>query len=356
MFTVFVDESGHSGENYNDVSQPFYVCAGWLVECNKLDEFRSEIINWELQFKSPRELKSSKVLRRVDGLSKKLELFSALAKFASPTYCVIEKRFAICAKIIESALDHTYNEEWRSIRSRDPEAKYNFAHELYDLLDLSELHSFAIAVRARNPAQVEVAYKKVLERVKASQFLELHTLLNAAPVSEVVAYLSSGTNLTNAINGTALFVLMSNLEGFFRRIGVSSWHLCHDEVVKLRPHFLQMHGWLKDGASDWFNREFGGSLPTGPYRIADLTFVDSSSEAGVRAADYLSGTLRHILENRNTLFEQRDDVVKKLSLMTFGPLVRKGFPDLSFPPLFHEVLSSEVILEVLRLFAGEPES
>src|SRR5580698_458587 len=100
--SVYCDESGNSGPNLIDEQQPCYVLAGvlspsegdeWLVAI--LDELRRD-------YNIVGEFKGSRLLERARGWRLVGDLVAAIAQRGGLLmYHVVEKRYAIAAKVVE---------------------------------------------------------------------------------------------------------------------------------------------------------------------------------------------------------------------------------------------------------------
>jgi hypothetical protein len=131
----FCDESGQTGSNYLDVTQPFYILGGWL----KPDNIDDEKLKKELDIiRRGNEIKSSKLVKNPKGRDTLLKLINLATSYnLIPVYCIVEKRFAISARMVDELLDPEYNklvpysityDEWDI-------SKYDLAIMFYSLPD-----------------------------------------------------------------------------------------------------------------------------------------------------------------------------------------------------------------------------
>ena len=104
--TVFFDESGYTGQNLNDLSQPFFVYAGLIIEA---DAARDYLDAWVAKHRIPRDkngevkvtsLITSRDCRRHTAIA---ELITDLGSAA--WVAVFEKSFCLAAKFFEYTFD-----------------------------------------------------------------------------------------------------------------------------------------------------------------------------------------------------------------------------------------------------------
>lgn len=105
---LFFDESGNTGTNWLDKNQPYYVYGGWLVKKSKKEEAEDEIKKI-FSRSSAKELKSSFIIERKKPEFKLLMDFLLFKVGSIPVFGVVDKRYMVAAKIIETFFDYAYN-------------------------------------------------------------------------------------------------------------------------------------------------------------------------------------------------------------------------------------------------------
>lgn len=139
---AFFDESGNTGTNWLDNSQPFFVYGGWLIDKNK-EEFAKKRFTDIFSFSNATELKSKYILEK-----KKNVFWEFMQSFiyeinAIPVFGIAEKKYMIAAKITETIFDCAYNpyvNEYLTFRSELKSALADCIFEDKELLnDFSEL-------------------------------------------------------------------------------------------------------------------------------------------------------------------------------------------------------------------------
>lgn len=105
---LYFDESGNTGSNWTNKDQPYYVYGGWLIKKEKKNEAEKEIKRI-FGSSNAKELKSSYILERKKPEFKQLMDYLLSDILAIPVFGVVDKRYMIAAKIVETFFDCAYN-------------------------------------------------------------------------------------------------------------------------------------------------------------------------------------------------------------------------------------------------------
>src|SRR4030042_4894036 len=103
----YCDESGNSGPNYIDQNKPFYTLAAWSVPYKRIVDASVAVEEHRKKY-SPQadELKAANLMRSANGKRGIMSLLRTLGHLGCvPIYEVLEKRYCVAAKIIETFLD-----------------------------------------------------------------------------------------------------------------------------------------------------------------------------------------------------------------------------------------------------------
>lgn len=130
--TAYLDESGATGRNFQDRSQPYFIVAGWL--CDPADDGVTQAV--AVARGHMVELKGARLLRNERGERRAATLLRELLRGgALPLVTITEKRFAVAAKLVEYFLEPTMNDAlgddfdfWDRY-----DVKKSFANLLYEL-------------------------------------------------------------------------------------------------------------------------------------------------------------------------------------------------------------------------------
>lgn len=105
---LYFDESGNTGSNWMNKDQPYYVYGGWLIKKEQKNNAEKEIKRI-FSSSNAKELKSSYILERKKPEFKQLMDYMLSDIFAIPVFGVVDKRYMIAAKIVETFFDFVYN-------------------------------------------------------------------------------------------------------------------------------------------------------------------------------------------------------------------------------------------------------
>lgn len=108
---IYIDESGNSGPNLLDISQPVYVLGGWLVPRIYVSTAEQAVRDLASKSGSPsQELHGVKFLKTTKGQMAFYDFLRAMGKAGGlPVYTIAEKRYWIAGKVVETYLDSLYN-------------------------------------------------------------------------------------------------------------------------------------------------------------------------------------------------------------------------------------------------------
>lgn len=180
VYLVYCDESGTTGPNYFDPASPLFVYAMVAVRSSELDGLDATIqtlINQHLR-SPPSELKYSKLARGERNLSLVADIGRALDRVESRiVYAVVEKRFNVCALVVETFLDPTFNPMAPS-QDAGPLRK-EFANIIYDTVDDSVLETFADSLRKADQDAAREAGRRIASRLRFHYADEVQTLAEA---------------------------------------------------------------------------------------------------------------------------------------------------------------------------------
>ena len=109
-FGIYLDEGGNTGINFLDPSQPVHTLAGWIVPSELAGQARQLVVARRDEM-SMKELKGTQLLRSARGRDNLWRLLDGLLSLGvSPVYSVVEKKYAVAGKIVETFVDPPYND------------------------------------------------------------------------------------------------------------------------------------------------------------------------------------------------------------------------------------------------------
>lgn len=251
------------------------------------------------------ELHAKKILRSPRGATRSLKLVEALAEAGCmPVANLVEKRYAVAGKIVETFLDPYYNPRVPKELGIEAGAKLavnlkqDIAQVFYNLPD-TYLEDFARAYRgpdARLLAQSMDRLALVLKLIgndTLAQMLEgSRPRLNEIASDEAWVKDSKGAA---SLNYPIFATVLSILEDIGRSIGVRRLHVRHDSSEEFREAFqfvFERFMSLRRMPIVKEVRYENGRLALFGLRIIDsFEMVDSHESPLIQAADLLAGAL-----------------------------------------------------------------
>lgn len=286
---VFFDESGNTGTNWLNNSQPFYVYGGWIID-ESVIEFAEEQFKLIFSFSNATEIKSKTILEK-----NKQKFYEFMNCFihrvkAIPVFGIADKKYMIAAKITETFFDHEYNPNVNGYLTYRSELKKALADSIFENKEI--LNDFSNLI-ARGTIEIEnmIYIQKKLEKhfeskglmdvAKALNKLESYNLYKMIDEFEVVS--KNGTEkkwltLTEPI----LFDRIINIDKLCKLIKKNS-HIYVDELSGYDAVFSEMN--------EIFRRK--GIVST----ISKVEQCNSKEEIFIQAADLLSGYINKCFIN-----------------------------------------------------------
>lgn len=115
MHKIYSDESGYTGDDLMHASQPFFVYSFLLMNLDNEAEIEREvpkIIDSIFKKDKPKEVKSLRLKGTTKGKKAISEICGLLSSLKVPAhYSIVEKRFQICAMVVETFFDPQHHPE-----------------------------------------------------------------------------------------------------------------------------------------------------------------------------------------------------------------------------------------------------
>ena len=299
---LYVDESGNTGPDYLEESQPFYVLAGWVVPEEQSEEAWIAVEQLRVKI-SPQseELKSSLIKR---GERQKNEIAAFFEKLVQiqclPMYLVSEKRFCVAGKIVETFLDPEYNPLLQRGFSGDFTSKKEIANQLYDLLPKPELIQFAQAYRQPTADGLGEALQAVAE--SASKMLSpehSEAFLGSTQEIKAIAEEEASSSPFGSVGATLNLPSLVSFLMMAENLGRLGFHqpikIVHDQHQAYEDGYkkiFELHQKLPRLFATLPNHDFAyGRLES----VAEFETADSKDRLPIQAADLLAGTINHLM-------------------------------------------------------------
>jgi hypothetical protein len=328
---VFCDESGNTGSNFLDADQPVYVLAGWGVKFDGLLSASALVESSRSRYGIRGELRAKNLLKTQTGCKAAADLIDKLsAHRCFPIFTIVEKRYAVAAKIVDTYLNYVYNPQAPKIVGFDAVA----CQELADLFcDIPEdlLRRFAAAYRTLDILELKaVAFE--LGTIKGTKIPRgiLRAIPGAVPkLSEIVGVeakfrSAQPNNAFGSLNFPVFVNMLCLVELLAERINTRAT-VHHDRIVEFEQGFR----WIFDAyrsskETGKIKLTSGVTIPLSLQHISELVMAESHSNSLIQAADILAGVLSEVsvsaIKHTETSQPLKEIASKIYSLVLFdGP-------------------------------------
>lgn len=348
---AYLDESGNSGPNLLDDSQPVYVLAGWIVREQGLHAAEQVVKDMAsaLGLKA-KELHGTRILRNRRGQRAFTGFIRSMgAAGALPVFSINEKRYWIAGKAVETFLDHVYNKAVPAAFYNDILAKQKVADEIGQLPN-EYLEQFADAYRLHDPIKLSDSALRLASVFELKGQREIATWLRSAPeclpeVSQLERdadrHLPGGA--LGTVNIPVFASFCSLLEAFARQANYTELRIFHDQSKE----FAQGYDWA---LKVQFGQGVAGGevqLPNdrtiffGFEKIKSLKMLDSETCLLIQAADLLAYGLARYSKFVVAGTEPPGWLKEALELIVISVALRDYFPDM---PRLGELLGTPAFL------------
>ncbi|MFZ5895537.1 MAG: DUF3800 domain-containing protein [Myxococcota bacterium] len=319
----YADESGNTFANHLDAAQPYYVTGGWLLRAADVP-LAQAIVAGILASTDLDELKGSRLMKTTRGQRAAGELVPRLLRFATPILVVIEKKYALGARLFDDFVMYPGGPFFPAWPDREVGRKFATIFATLPDEALSHANNF-LTERAPETAKACAAViEQALRAAGHEDVAEVVRRSTAAPSawwtgSEII-------KRSGSPNVTGYNTLLQMLE-LLALACAQHISLVHDELHQLAPvyDFYQNHASRADlSQSEEFFQKAGC-----PGRVAHVSppkFVTSHSEPLIQAADVLCSVATSFLSRRSLASRPYTNEARDLALLALWGFVE---PDLS---------------------------
>jgi len=321
-FTFFCDESGNSGSRFYYPAQPIYAEGGWIVPAETRDELRTEILRLEKESGYTPSTKGTALKGSPKGRAYMLRVIDACSQRAIPFISLVEKRYAICAKAVETYYDPVYNPAVSPHETWDPERRQERAQMLYGGPE-ELVAAFAEAFRTRDAKGVRAVGERWADyldgagkRVDAEELRRCLPDIEVNVAREFEAFAAPETlRGYDSLNMPILHQVFQTIEQ-----NVPECEIVHDECASFEPVYKHVFELTKNADPAVMVMKDGRQHVYGFQNIKGLSFGDSEIEPLLRAADYLVAAC---VEFGRSAFERRpiDATIAKIAYPAIGGII-----------------------------------
>lgn len=321
--TLYCDESGTTGNDWNNVQQPYLIYGGWLVpnENKKiLKEKINKFLSSNLIYKDAKELKAIRFFKNGKNHANFNKIFNYfISEKSLPIFVILEKNFMISLKMIETFFDPAYSSLLKREFSCDIELKRSLANITSSKREM--INKFSDLIHLGNLSDIDL-------RNLCNELAELFSTLSVDNISTYLHNLSDQAlnemldefqvaNCERSLTIPALFHVLQLTENFCNEHNIYAQFI-HDKITGydnlidiIKNNFISTNvpETIKIG-----NNRFYSNLP----HILNIDFCDSKNEDFIQFADLLIGFILHtlkLIQNSQTLSKEQESFIETLIVL-----------------------------------------
>jgi hypothetical protein len=287
--TFFCDETGNSGSRFYYPEQPLYLEGGWIISNGDIPKTTEEILRLEADAGYTSKTKGASLKKSRPGRAYMRKVCEFMAQRAVPFVSIVEKRYAVCAKAVDTYFDAAYNPAISNEELWDPDARQARAQLFYDLQE-DAIVRFAEAFRSMDSSAIVEVGGRWEELLRANG--------NGGAADQLAAGLPllrehiqgefetlSSDKLPSGYDSLNLPIMAQ----VFQTIEQNSPELdiVHDECASFEELYRHVFRMMRDAKHGELVLKDGRKHVTGFRAIKTLAFADSEEQPLLRAADYL---------------------------------------------------------------------
>jgi hypothetical protein len=364
-FYTYIDESGHAGDNLLD-PQPFFCITGVTVQEGEICHLGDELacLKEKHNFARNQELKGSSLVRtrHRELMEKACRHLSDRNPLLPIVSCLVERRYMICALIVDNLLDPHYNHYIDPAWVHDAVAKRDAADQLYDHLSESTIQLGGRAIihgkvddlrELCTKIQADLSMQNRELRPLARMLRGCQTHLHA--LGEIIVEARDGNTdlflkrgVSQSPNLTAFLSIVQMLDAACRNMGIPKVDIIFDSSSQFDETFLKWCDLLRHGPRiDSPNPEFNLRI-SGLDRVGQFGTGDSSSNPVLQYADFFASGIRTIADQRSCLLNKGPANSTELY---FATMLRRMF----YNELFVKIASQAVVGQLRRIIDATPK-
>jgi hypothetical protein len=286
--TLFCDETGNSGSRFFHPDQPIYAEGGWLIKNVDIPRANALIESLERQHGYTPQTKGTSLKSNPRGRRYIQQVFDELRHLAAPFLYLVEKRYFVCAKAVETYFDPNYNPMVDPGETWDPATRQQRADLLY-AADDDVVRDFAEAYRSKDAAAIAAVGERWEEALENAGQIGLALQLRVS-LREIEAHMRSEFELADptippgfdSMNMPALAQVFQLVEQ-----NLPPCELLHDECASFEEVYRYVYNMVSAAEPATLRMRDGRRHQFGFESLRALNFGNSEQIAMLRASDYL---------------------------------------------------------------------
>lgn len=302
----YIDESGNTGANWLDLSQPYFIYGGFLIAEHQLENINKLYLNWMngLQRQSNKELKSSKIIKNLKGRRAVVDILTNVLKQDSviPFIWIADKKFLLSIKLVETFFDPEYNPRLDVSFISEFKVKTSLANFIYNH-DNGVLDNFSMLVKngttsIEHMKNIKYQLIKLLSDCEISFFSDITSSLSEYNLYQMIdefETVSDNGEFKTSLALTAPFArdIFQNVNFVGKNAEIA---IVHDELRGYFQTFKDMAKLTFSNGEDLKMIPIGDRVLINNYEnVKTFEFAKSEDEYMIQLADLLMGFTKYTL-------------------------------------------------------------
>ncbi|MFH1703726.1 MAG: DUF3800 domain-containing protein [Nitrospirota bacterium] len=296
--SVFMDESGNTGSNLLDPTQPVFTFVGIGIMHSQFKKIENKILKLKEKYKVKTELHGTAIFRRKKEQIIR-EIAETLMKHNFQLFLnITEKRFVIASLIESDFFDPVYNDKCDNSWTHPSSVRFENANFLFKHLSHETINVCGKFFSTGNG--INNAYKCILQDIKGKKYkLPLWEILQGAEphlaeLERITKSVLSDDNTIHTPNFFAYTGLINKIENHYR-VEKNYCNLIFDSSKQFNASFLKALSLLQNAKPSEFI--FPDRIPLIAGYTSILVFSSQNSEENIflQCADILSSCINRVM-------------------------------------------------------------
>jgi len=274
---------------------------GWFISHEKRPDAMAAVEAIEEKLRShSSELKGKNLLRTPRGWALMREISKAVGQNGGVPYIhIVEKRYFVCSKIVETFFDPNFNPRVDPSETSDPEKRQADAQQFYDSPGLL-VDQFAEAYRIKDHKAVKqnatnwiAEFSTHGRRSFAEKIEGVLPEIEAEIIAEQRA--DSSPELPSGLDSLNL-PIVAEIFQFIEEHSPWKCEIVHDQTASFEAIYVFIFQLMARAERKIWLKKDGSKLYAGLKKACSLSFANSEKQPLIRAADYALAGARRFIE------------------------------------------------------------
>ncbi len=299
--TLYCDETGSTGSRFLDPAQPTFAEGGWFIAHEHRRATMDAIVQIEKRYKSgATELKGASLAKSPRGQAMMREVCETLGKLRAVAYIyVVEKRYAVCSKIVETFFDPLYNPRIPNSDTWDPPKRQSDAQFFYENGG-SLIEDFTEAYRLMDaPAVKRNAEKWIAHLTAAGLDEDAYRIAGVlAKIEDEICTERRHTAADKTLSGidSLNLPIVAEVFQFVEQQCPFPCDIVHDQSASFEPIYRYFFNLFTNAKPAVLEMKDGRRIRYGFENAISLSFEDSKMQPLIRATDYALAGARMFIQ------------------------------------------------------------